>query len=211
VARRWAAALARLDDAVRVKAAADALVAAGGVGASEWQARVPVLDENCQASVVAAPRAGNTKAGASGHVAPRKVAALLDSDQPTAHAARLEFGDAIGPPSPPPARPSMWSQAGRPSRGRRGGPEAAMDPDSGRRVAACDAARPEAGGASMLARGRSVERPGTDLEHVVLERDTAGDVRRVGHDDVDHGPCGLRQGIDAALTAYGGRWTGRTP
>jgi hypothetical protein len=39
-----AAALARLDDAVRVKASKDAPLAAGGVLADEWQSRVPVLD-----------------------------------------------------------------------------------------------------------------------------------------------------------------------
>lgn len=39
-----AVALTRLDDAVRIKAAQDALQAAGGVIAMEWQHRVPVLD-----------------------------------------------------------------------------------------------------------------------------------------------------------------------
>lgn len=101
-----AAALARLDDAVRVKAAKEALQAAGGVIADEWRSRVPVLDANYQASLDAAPRAGKTKAGASGSVAPRKVAGLADDEQPTRYAARLEFGDA-DQPAEPSARPAF--------------------------------------------------------------------------------------------------------
>jgi len=39
-------------------------------------------------------------------VAPRKVAGLADNDQPTAYAARLEFGDADRPAEPS-ARPAF--------------------------------------------------------------------------------------------------------
>ena len=101
-----AAALARLDDAVRVKASREALLAAGGVLATEWRSRVPVLDANYQSSLDAATRAGKTKAGASGSVAPRKVAGLADDEQPTHYAARLEFGDADRPAEPS-ARPAF--------------------------------------------------------------------------------------------------------
>ena len=101
-----AAALARLDDAVRVKAAKDALQAAGGVIATEWRSRVPVLDANYQASLEKAPRAGKTKVGASGSVAPRKVPGLPDDEQPTRYAARLEFGDADRAAEPS-ARPAF--------------------------------------------------------------------------------------------------------
>jgi HK97 gp10 family phage protein len=101
-----AAALARLGDAVRVKASKEALLAAGGVLATEWRSRVPVLDANYQRSLDAAPRAGKTKAGASGSVAPRKVAGLPDDEQPTRYAARLEFGDADRPAEPS-ARPAF--------------------------------------------------------------------------------------------------------
>ena len=98
--------LARLDDAVRVKASKDALLAAGDVLAQEWQARVPVLDANYQHSLEGAQRAAKTKAGASGSVAPRKVPGLPDGDQPFAYAARLEFGDADRPAEPS-ARPAF--------------------------------------------------------------------------------------------------------
>lgn len=101
-----AAALTRLDDAVRVKASKDALLAAGGVIATEWQTRVPILDANYQRSLDAATRAAKTKAGASGSVGPRKVAGLDDADQPFAYAARLEFGDADRPAEPS-ARPAF--------------------------------------------------------------------------------------------------------
>ena len=101
-----AAALARLDDAVRVRAAKDAVLAAGGVLATEWRSRVPVLDANYQASLDNAPRAAKTKAGASGSVAPRKVAGVPDDEQPTRYAARLEFGDADRPAEPS-ARPAF--------------------------------------------------------------------------------------------------------
>lgn len=100
------AALAKLDDAVRVKASKDALFAAGGVLASEWQGRVPVLDANYQRSLDDAQRAAKTKAGASGSVAPRKVPGLPDEDQPGAYAARLEFGDADRAAEPS-ARPAF--------------------------------------------------------------------------------------------------------
>ena len=101
-----AAALAKLDDAVRVKASKDALLAAGGVIAKEWQGRVPVLDANYQRSLGGAAKAGKTKTGASGSVAPRKVPGLPDGDQPFAYAARLEFGDADRPAEPS-ARPAF--------------------------------------------------------------------------------------------------------
>jgi len=107
-----AAALAKLDDAVRVKASKDALLAAGGVLAREWQGRVPVLDANYQRSLEGAAKAGKTKAGASGSVAPRKVPGLADGDQPFAYAARLEFGDADSPAEPS-ARPAFDTSAGR--------------------------------------------------------------------------------------------------
>lgn len=103
-----AAALARLDDAVRVKASKDALIAAGGVLAGEWQGRVPVLDANYQRSLEGAQRAAKTKAGASGSVAPRKVPGVGDADQPFAYAARLEFGDADRAAEPS-ARPAFDS------------------------------------------------------------------------------------------------------
>ena len=118
-----AAALTRLDDAVRVRASREAVLAAGGVLATEWRSRVSVLDANYQASLDAAPRAGKTKVGASGSVAPRKVAGLPDDEQPTRYAARLEFGDADrpagseergGPPAGLPGRPASL----RPGRGR---------------------------------------------------------------------------------------------
>jgi HK97 gp10 family phage protein len=101
-----AAALARLDDVVRVKASKDALLTAGSVLADEWRSRVPVLDAHYQASLDAAPRAAKTKVGASGSVAPRKVPGLPDGDQPFAYAARLEFGDADRPAEPS-ARPAF--------------------------------------------------------------------------------------------------------
>jgi HK97 gp10 family phage protein len=88
-----ATALARLDDAVRVRASKDALLAAGDVIATEWRSRVPVLDANYQAALDKAPRAAKTKAGASGSVAPRKVAGVPDDEQPVRYAGRLEFGD----------------------------------------------------------------------------------------------------------------------
>jgi HK97 gp10 family phage protein len=101
-----AAALARLDDAVRVRAAKDAVLAAGDVIATEWRSRVPVLDANYQRSLEGAQRAAKTKAGASGSVPPRKVPGLPDGDQPVAYAARLEFGDADRPAEPS-ARPAF--------------------------------------------------------------------------------------------------------
>ncbi|MCL4294043.1 MAG: hypothetical protein KJ056_13650 [Acidimicrobiia bacterium] len=101
-----ARALARLDDAVRVKAAKDALLAAGGVLGEEWQSRVPVLDANYQRSLDGAARAAKTKTGAAGSVGPRQVAGLADADQPTAYAARLEFGDSSRPAEPS-ARPAF--------------------------------------------------------------------------------------------------------
>ena len=101
-----AAALARLDDAVRVRAAKDAVLAAGGVLATEWRSRVPVLDANYQSSLDNAPRAAKTKFAASGSVAPRKVAGVPDDEQPTRYAARLEFGDADRPAEPS-ARPAF--------------------------------------------------------------------------------------------------------
>jgi hypothetical protein len=101
-----AQALARLDDTVRVKAPKDALLAAGSVLATEWQGRVPVLDANYQHSLEGAQRAAKTKAGASDSVAPRKVPGLPDGDQPSAYAARLEFGDADRPAEPS-ARPAF--------------------------------------------------------------------------------------------------------
>lgn len=101
-----ARALARLDEAVRVRAAKDALVAAGGVLADEWRARVPVLDANYQRSLDGAARAARTKVGASGSVAPRKVPGLADADQPIAYAGRLEYGDADRPAEPS-ARPAF--------------------------------------------------------------------------------------------------------
>jgi HK97 gp10 family phage protein len=101
-----AAALTRLDEAVRVKASKDALLAAGGVLADDWQGRVPVLDANYQHSLEGAERAARTKAGASGSVAPRKVPGLPDGDQPFVYAARLEFGDADRPAEPS-ARPAF--------------------------------------------------------------------------------------------------------
>jgi len=101
-----AQALARLDDAVRVKASKDALFVAGTVIAEEWQGRVPVLDDDYQRSLGGAAKAGKTKAGASGSVAPRKVPGLDDGDQPFAYAARLEFGDADRPAEPS-ARPAF--------------------------------------------------------------------------------------------------------
>jgi HK97 gp10 family phage protein len=107
-----AAALARLDDAVRVQASKDALQAAGGVIATEWQTRVPVLDANYQRSLDGATRAAKTKVGASGSVGPRKVAGLVDGDQPIAYAARLEFGDADRPAEPS-ARPAFDASAER--------------------------------------------------------------------------------------------------
>jgi hypothetical protein len=100
------AALARLDDAVRVKESKDALLAAVGVLADEWQGRVPVLDANYRSSLEGAARAAKTKAGASGSVALRKVPGLPDEDQPFAYAARLEFGDADRPAEPS-ARPAF--------------------------------------------------------------------------------------------------------
>jgi HK97 gp10 family phage protein len=103
-----AAALTRLDDAVRVRGSKDALLAAGGVIATEWQGRVPVLDANYQRSLEGATKAGRTKAGASGSVGPRKVAGLDDGDQPVAYAARLEFGDADRAAEPS-ARPAFDS------------------------------------------------------------------------------------------------------
>lgn len=106
--RELAQALTKLDDAVRVKAPKDALLAAGGVIAQEWQGRVPVLDANYQHSLEGAQRAGKTKVGACGSVAPRKVADLLDGDQPSAYAARLEFGDSDRPAEPS-ARPAFDS------------------------------------------------------------------------------------------------------
>ncbi len=107
-----AAALAKLDDTVRVKASKDALLAAGGVLAQEWQGRVPVLDANYQRSLDGAQRAARTKAGASGSVAPRKVPGLPDGDQPFAYAARLEFGDADRPAEPS-ARPAFDTASAR--------------------------------------------------------------------------------------------------
>jgi HK97 gp10 family phage protein len=101
-----AEALARLDEAVRVKASKDALQAAGVLIATEWRSRVPVLDADYQASLDAATRAAKTKAGAAGSVAPRKVAGLPDDEQPTRYAARLEFGDADRPAEPS-ARPAF--------------------------------------------------------------------------------------------------------
>lgn len=98
--------LARLDDAVRVKASKEAVLAAGAVIADEWHARVPVLDANYQHSLEGAQRAAKTKAGASGSVGPRKVQGLPDADQPIAYAARLEFGDADRPAEPS-ARPAF--------------------------------------------------------------------------------------------------------
>ena len=74
--------------------------------ATEWRSRVPVLDANYQASLDAATRAAKTKVGASGSVAPRKVAGLADDDQPIRYAARLEFGDADRPAEPS-ARPAF--------------------------------------------------------------------------------------------------------
>jgi HK97 gp10 family phage protein len=101
-----AAALARLDDAVRVKASKDALLAAGGVLATEWRSRVPVLDANYQAALDKAPRAAKTRARASGSVAPRKVAGVADDEQPVLYAGRLEFGDADRAAEPS-ARPAF--------------------------------------------------------------------------------------------------------
>jgi HK97 gp10 family phage protein len=101
-----AAALARLDEAVRVRAAKDALLAAGGVIAAEWQTRVPVLDGDYQRSLEGTARAAKTRAGASGSVGPRKVPGLPEGDQPVAYAARLEFGDADRPAEPS-ARPAF--------------------------------------------------------------------------------------------------------
>jgi hypothetical protein len=46
-----AATLTRLDDAVRVKASKDALLAAGGVIADDWQGRMPVLDSHYRTSL----------------------------------------------------------------------------------------------------------------------------------------------------------------
>lgn len=107
-----AAALAKLDDAVRVKASKDALLAVGGVIATEWQTRVPVLDANYQHSLDGATRSAKTKAGASGSVGPRKVAGLEDADQPVAYAPRLEFGDADRP-AVPSARPAFDASSER--------------------------------------------------------------------------------------------------
>jgi HK97 gp10 family phage protein len=101
-----AAVLTRLDDAVRVKASKDALLAAGGVIADDWQERVPVLDAHYRDSLEGAERAARTKAGASGSVAPRKVSGLPDDEQPLAYAARLEFGDADRTAEPS-ARPAF--------------------------------------------------------------------------------------------------------
>jgi HK97 gp10 family phage protein len=101
-----AAALARLDDAVRVRAAKDAVLAAGDVISQEWRSRVPVLDAHYQAALDKAPRAGKTKVGASGSVAPRKVAGVADDEQPVLYAGRLEFGDADRAAEPS-ARPAF--------------------------------------------------------------------------------------------------------
>ncbi len=118
-----AAALSRLDDAVRVKASKEALHAAGGVLAQEWQARVPVLDANYQHSLEGAQRAAKTKAGASGSVAPRKVPGLPDGAQPSPYAARLEFGMLTGPPNhrpDPPSTPPASARSKRPATCSRG-------------------------------------------------------------------------------------------
>lgn len=108
-----AAALARLDDAVRVRAAKDAVLAAGDVISQEWRSRVPVLDAHYQASLESATRAAKTRAGASGSVAPRKVAGLRDDEQPVLYAGRLEFGDAerAAEPSARPAFDTTREQA----------------------------------------------------------------------------------------------------
>ena len=70
------------------------------------EGRVPVLDANDRHSLDGATRAAKTKAGASGSVGPRKVAAIEDADQPFAYAARLEFGDADRAAEPS-ARPAF--------------------------------------------------------------------------------------------------------
>lgn len=110
--RELAAALAKLGDAIRIKASKDALLAAGGVIADEWQSRVPVLDADYQRSLEGAAKAGKTKAGASGSMAPRKVPGLPNGDQPVAYAARLEFGDADRAAEPS-ARPAFDTSQGR--------------------------------------------------------------------------------------------------
>ena len=123
-----AAALARLDDAVRVKASKDALLAAGGVLATEWRSRVPVLDANYQASLDAATTGGQDEGrrlglgrAAEGRGTPRRRAA-----HPVCRPARVRrrrpSGRALGPP-----RLRCRPGAGRPGRrrrareGRRGG------------------------------------------------------------------------------------------
>ena len=101
-----AAALARLDDAVRVRASKDALLAAGGVLATEWRSRVPVLDANYQASLDAATRAAKTKAGASGSVAPRKVPGSPTTSSPPAMPHALSSAMPTDPAEPS-ARPAF--------------------------------------------------------------------------------------------------------
>lgn len=98
--------LAQLDEAVRVRASKDAVLAASAVVAGEWHDRVPVLDGNYQRSLEGAERATKTRAGASGTVGPRAVPGLDDNDQPIAYAARLEYGD-VDRAAEPSARPAF--------------------------------------------------------------------------------------------------------
>ena len=111
---------ARLDDAVRVKASKDALLAAGGVIAEEWQGRVPVLDANYRPRS-RVPSGPGARVGASGSVAPRRVSGLPTTSS-FAYAARLEFGDADRPPSRPRVPPSTRPRAAPSRRPRTSSP-----------------------------------------------------------------------------------------
>lgn len=104
-----AARLRELEDAVRVKAAKEAMGVGGRVIADEWGSRVPVGEapEDPHPGAyqramedVKAVKTSKTKRGASARVGPALLAELPDDEQPRVYAARLEWGDDDRVPQP---------------------------------------------------------------------------------------------------------------
>lgn len=106
--------LQELDEAVRVKAAKEALMAAGQIIAGAWADRVPVLDQNYRNAMEqpSAVKVAKTKSGASGSIGVRTLAGIEDDQQPYLYAPRLEYGDADRAAEPS-ARPAFDATSGQ--------------------------------------------------------------------------------------------------
>lgn len=87
------AALQRLEDAVRVKAAKAAVEAMGAPIEESWKRQVPTGPAPIHLEEAISTKVSKTKTGASGSIAVRRVPGAATEDQPTQYAKSAEYGN----------------------------------------------------------------------------------------------------------------------